>query len=407
MTDIDWLVSTISADDVDRYLTSRGWRSLPDKADEEGYVFFEAPIRDDFGNRIEIAVPMAAPDLLAEAVPRVLKIASAVERRSRYDIAVDMSPVSNDVLSVRIISTTRRSAIRLSSAPGMYRALHGLFLSGASVETNPAPFHKYPSRLGSDYAAGLLLRPARERSFSFAIQSELAGTALVNHFQGSAERAAGFKRSVMARVVRGLYRCRSAADAGNRWDNLHDEFKVGLNANMCDAVVRIYQEVAAPETEIEFSVAWSPKLATPADLRDVGPITFTENVVQSAYQLAGALRREPVLPVVDVIGHVTGLKDTTTTTDEQQLSFGYEDDSVTEPDTFDVDRVVTVRVERAVDSGGINFSTLYMSLDDDHYAVACDAHNPKTKRPIRAKGQLVRRGRKWVLDPCLLFVKVD
>jgi hypothetical protein len=282
-------------------------------------------------------------------------------------------------------------------------------LASASAEHNPAPWHRYGSQLGSAFASSLLLTPAAARSFSFAVQSNLGDGSLTDYFL-SQDRAATFKRGVMARVMRGLYRCKAAADSGNKWDNVRDEFKIGMNSNMCDAVVRMFQDVAAPDTKIEFGVSWSAKQPIPEDVRSVGPITYTEKTVLSATYLGRALKKEPESPIVDVIGYVVGLKDKAI--DEEQMPLfgagsGDGDEERSDPDPFDKDRVVTLKVEHAIQSGGVNFAVLRMSLDDDRYALACEAHRPKTKFAVRAKGRLVRRGRMYILDPCEYFGKVS
>lgn len=408
MKNIDSLLRTIGTSDVEMYLNMHGWQRLPATYASE-YIFYEAPIRDDFGKQIKVAVPVTQDNtIVSEAVPQIIKTVALVERRDRYAIAADMSPANVDVFSVRIVSAVTRSSIGLQNAQWMYRALYGLFVASASAEINPAPWHRYANQLGTEYAAGLRLMPAETRSFAFAVRSNLGDETLTNHFANNRNRAASFKRNVMTRVMRGLYRCRAASDADATWDGLREEFKSGMNSNMCDAVVRMYQEVAAPDTEIEFGVEWSPKQGVPDDVRDIGTVTYTEKVITFTNQLGRVFRKEPEAPRVDVIGYVIALRDKTAE-EQPQLLFGYDEDNE-EPeavaDAFDKDRVVTLKVENAVNSGGINFNVVRMSLDNDRYAIACDAHNPKTKFAVRAKGRLVRRGRNYVLDPCEYFDKL-
>src|SRR5262249_40171953 len=96
---------------------------------------------------------------------------------------------------------------------------------------------------------------------------------------------------------------------------------------------------------------------------------------------------------------------------QQRLVFSYSDsDEPVEPgesggsdeaDPFDDDRVVTLKVARSLKDVGVDFNVLSMSLSDDAYSLACDAH--KMKWAIRVKGKVVRRGKRWILDPCEHF----
>ncbi|WP_437294756.1 hypothetical protein [Sorangium sp. So ce426] len=400
----------IHAVDLARYLADHGWTVIPGLSDEDGYDIYEAPIQDDSGEPIQIAIPtFDDPGAVAEAIPRLSRLAAAIEQRPSNEVIADLSASRSDTLSIRIMPRHRHSKIHLKSAPVVYTAMYGLFAFAASAEAqvasrweaHRAAFMRRLNRVGIEFAANLWLMPAEQKSFSFDVESvlpddlALGGPGLL----GSREVAARFRRQVMVRIVRGLVRCRRAYD-NKRWENPYEEYIEGLNANMADALVDMYNGIGL--ADVDFSVRWSSMLREelPDDVRGVGVIHYTNDVVKLAYGLSRLLTKSQVNDEprnVNIYGPIVSLKDKKES--ESEADRGDWKNDVIEPNheaEFDADRVVTIETR---DKGAP--ATVHFSLGESDYRSACNAH--RDKRDVWARGLLQRKRGKWVLDPCEAF----
>lgn len=304
-----------------------------------------------------------------------------------------------DTLSVRIMPRDEENRISLRIAPVVYASIYGLFAFAASLEKYGSVCFQRIQRIGSEFAANLWLTPAEQRSFAFDIESVIPNDVnLSGWFLDDLEKTAEFRRNVMVRVVRGLSRCRIAYD-NERWEDPANEHKLGLNANMAEALVAMYNGIGV--ADVEFGIQWSTSVRyeIPEDIRAVRTIYYTNDVVKKAHELSGFLRHEgkDEPKSVHVHGAIFCLKDKK----DADASSDRDDwvRSVVEQHgeaEFDADRVVTI------DTDGKDVpTTVHFSLGEHDYRDACNAH--RDKKIVWARGQLQRRRGKWILDPCEAF----
>ena len=130
----------LSVSDVSDYLTQKRWTTVTDSDVEDGYQVYKAPMVDDFGDPLELVIPVRDdPDTSAEDVTRLIDAIASIEGRDYRNVEADVAGSSIDTLGVRLVPADKKQAIKLRSAPQIYREAYRLFLYGAAAELNPEP----------------------------------------------------------------------------------------------------------------------------------------------------------------------------------------------------------------------------------------------------------------------------
>jgi hypothetical protein len=382
----------IGAADIANYLISHGWSRPEGISSADGYTIFVAPARDDHDRLIRIALPTRDDDPnIGSVIRRVLGLAAAIERRSEEEIASDMSSVAIDAMDIRIIPRVGGDGIPLRASPYIYGSVSELFSFGATVEARPAPVvgRRRPTNEPNP-VNDFVLRPAERRSFAFRIETIMAGA--TQSLPGISENPEPIQRRVMSRIMRGLQRCMVATEGG--WEKPNTEYKVGLNANMCESLVDLHNAVSG--VDVEFSTQWSRKYPVPAELSGITSIRYTARMAARAIELASALRRIDGSELVELTGYIVGLNSKTSLRKKtQQTEFTYSSDV-----DFDPDYSLTVKAS----GRGVTPRHVHFSLPAKDYGKACDAH--KETRKVRLVGRLKLHLGKWVFDPLKSFEPV-
>lgn len=376
----------ISVDSVRAYLDSHGWITPSDAPLRDGYALYVAPIRDDRGADIRVAVPTQDLNALREVAARIVGLAAAIERRSPSIVAAEMSIAAVDVMDVRVLPADGGHRLRLDDCPGVYEAIHKLFACGAEAEIADGP--KVDRRPGAaeKVTRSIWVCPAEPRSFSFRVETVAPVTRdLFEGVDGDPTVGPPIQRRTFDRVVRGLQQCHAAAEMGAASPATKSN---GLTAKMCDALVLLHSAVDG--ACVEFGAEWSPVYPAPPDVADVGPILYTPRMAQVARNLAAKLRGPRTSRECTVIGTIFELKNKSGVRGRDQMSLSVLGAS------FDADNYIGIKTS----AGGLP-KHVYCSPRDNGYADACDAH--KVSRVVVATGVLEYRQNRWVLDPMKSF----
>lgn len=361
------------------------------------------------GSKALATLKETTSELVAEASSRITQTTAGLKNQRAEERLGNLVASNMDKLSVRLIPRDNNSRIRLRAAPAVYGSIYKLFAYSASVEgANGREFSSFFPRIqhiGTELASSLRLAPAEQRSFAFDIESIIPDT-LLSGLLGGVEKAEQFRRRVMVRIIRGLHRC-SIANDKRMWDDPFNEYKIGLNSNMCDALVNLYGQSGA--SSIEFGIQWSSSHSVPDDIAHINSVWCNDKTVEMAYQLSGVLRKDSPRGV-DASGAIIGLRDKTADDDVDELSaqpelFAAQEltlllgDGIESSKTyFNSERVVTMETNG---NGLPRF--IHFSLCEADYREACDAHKDKSKVRVHTSGILKFKTGKWILDPCEKF----
>ena len=177
-----------------------------------------------------------------------------------------------------------------------------------------------------------------------------------------------YERRVVERIVRGIAHAAEATDQRSTTP-IVDGYESGLNANMCDALIEMSEQV--PIDELIFSVDWSPKIPESPffyNFDSIGISGETVNILKSART---QLRSMEESKGVTIEGRVVLLKS---------------DSSPWEDEPDDEHTVVIAWI----DPNGKTVRTRVI-LSPSNYLEACDAH--MKGRNVAVSGLLERRGK--------------
>jgi len=360
----------IRIEDLTAYLARRGWQRTTEK--RERYLTFVGPTADD-GKRILMIVPqMNDQDDSYQRVTEALEQLSILEGRPLDELVQSIRNLDKDVLRVRILTGPKESgSLSFDVALGLVQGLRD-FLSAAAVnEESPKPSFAKATSAGRHYLERCRFGQTFTGSFGLTIESPVTLTSPALPLSG--EIAASFERRVMLRVARALASTRDAVLSGDVGP-LAIGFLVGLNANMCDAILEMPQEILEGETE--YSIIWSPEVEPPDDVIDANAIRLGPKSYSYLEAAARMLRVEQSKDVV-VRGRVVQLRSETAPADEDQDQSG--------------ERTITILWEQ----DDAPQTRVRVSLDAASYKLACDAH--KEGRLVSVKGKLEKQGKFWTL----------
>jgi hypothetical protein len=186
------------------------------------------------------------------------------------------------------------------------------------------------------------------------------------------------RRRVMERIARGL----SVLDDAVRTDSpelIVRSFNTAFNARMCDALADISGDAQLP---FEVGIDWATMFRPSDDVRELKPRRIGE--VQVSMLRFAAERLKAVEPHARVLlGHVVNLHCTQNPADGSAK------------------RTIAIKVIDEI----LGTKEVKMSLGPQFYALAIDAHSKGL--PVRATGQLQRRGSTWSMEAVSNFEALD
>lgn len=374
------ILDGIDVPHITAYLGASNWKRRANFPRKE-LVVFEGP-PDDNGEPIEAVFPSSArfSDFRRRLVD-LLEGLAVIENRPSIEIALDMLNPSVDRLRARVISEfASTGSIPLSYASVLVKGLQDLIVAAVCTEDEPRPFYPRAKKIGGKHAD--LWRLGQTQLGSFVATLECPVTPPAGRLFGPS--APPFERRVTERIMRGLGRLHTAVMDG-RIDPLVDEYKNGLNANMCEALLSLRDFPG--EAQIEFGVSWSKRLQGPADLPS--SVLIEERGFEFLHQAARVLRQSGESEERELRGHIV------------KLSAIDAEFSASQSVTMNDARIATLRF---IDERGVR-QHAKMSLGVEDYKVACEAH--RDNKLVTVHGRLEREGKQWRISGVHAFGVVD
>lgn len=354
------LAESIDVQEALDYFAAIGWSP----ADHPNQKLFVLRPSDHSLPPVDLVIPRSRAAV--DFVTRLVEAASVVGRIRDTEAEIILKQIqrlSADVLRARLLSVVvERRSLPLDTAQTIVGSLKDLVAYGASSESTPLPFFTKPTKVAAKHVHHCRFGHTFDGSFGFTVESPLLPA-----LQGTLtpDMPPPFERRVVERIYHGLGLVQQSVEE-SRIDPLVQHYDSGLNANMCDALVKMREKVT--DLRVEYSVDWSPKLPVPSSARavSIGPDAYT--YLQEA---ARALRSTaPPRPVV-IQGRVVMLKSD---------SAPWEDEP-TSPHTV---------VIAWIDAEGKPIRTRVV-LQPQDYLLACEAHTKGAT--VSVEGTLERRGK--------------
>ncbi|MCT1577047.1 hypothetical protein M3E13_04220 [Oceanobacillus kimchii] len=363
-------IRNIPPQNIVKYLKLQGWERNV-KFPNEKLIVFDGPI-DISGERIQAVIPseQSFRDYFIRIKELILSL-SEIEEREVDEVLSDILNPNVDRLKIRVLSDIAKSgSLPFSYAAKLVKGLRDFLVAAACVEENPQPFYRRATKVGMDYANDCRFGQTQFGSFIVTIESMVPSpTQLTLPLDSEIPANEHFNRRVVKRIQRGIGQLQSSLSAGDI-SPIVNEYKVGLNANMCEALLELKGENVG--IDLEYSVDWSINLPKPNNIPNVVKVTSEGfDYLESA---AKYLRDEDESVEKEIVGNVTKLSFSDIDNDENDYG----------------DRVITIRTDTP--DKVIN---VIVPLNLNDYKLACDAH--KDMKKVSVIGMLERVGNKWRL----------
>lgn len=265
--DMDAL-SAIRPVDTALYLRSQQWDQVQALPGRSSTWTFKTR-----GEEFEALLPMNVTLRdYALRMGELLNVLSVVENRSQSQIYRDLLTVSADVLRIRIADPALTDGtLSLEEHAQVAQKARDLILAAACAATEPrAVWHKRKPSAAMEYMRQVRMGQSERGSYVVTIISRITPELHQQKPDGQMllELQDPFERKVTTTLARSLQALGQAAERAslNQEMRAFDEvLALGVNANLCDAVVGIWGDSLLERT-LEFSFSWSPGRAVQASV---------------------------------------------------------------------------------------------------------------------------------------------
>ncbi|OPY49354.1 MAG: hypothetical protein A4E49_03177 [Methanosaeta sp. PtaU1.Bin112] len=358
----DRLLQLIKPRDLRAYLLDRGWTEVSSKRDYMLKYKSPKPISSD-GKYISLFVPKHENFVdYNETIDYALRVISAFETRT-YENLLNQILYFADCLKTRIIEA-KRGMIPLDQGISLYKGMLELITYSACAEYEPH-IKRFPRKLDRaiNYAETSLMGQSEVGSYIANIYIPLERKKSAFAW----DTTSPFARKVVLRILRGLDDLYDSVKEDNS-DPIIDNYRKGLNSNMCDALINIIE--VGMGNNIIVSAVLEPAYPLPDNISTEFILTpQSKNYLQDA---RSKLREDaPQEEERSFIGYVRLL------TRPEEVEKG-----TIILRTIDVERNKTINIK--------------MDLNDFDYKLAVEAHT--ARRYVFVKGILERKGKWWILE---------
>jgi hypothetical protein len=279
--------------------------------------------------------------------------------------------LDRDILSVRFVGPQASSGgLRLDTATMLVWQLRDLLAYAACVEEYPRPYFPKATSIGRKYTESCVFGHTFPGSFGFTIESPTGPAP----FSNALDTPPPFERRVITRVFRGIGDLRQALLSGDP-EFLAQRYETGLNANLCELLEDTLRQ--ADDSEMEYSVTWSPEWPTPAGLEDLHSVRLQPSAASFLGAAARQMRRLEESRLREISGKVVALQSDASAPDDERNE--------------DLERVATILWE---EQRGRKLR-VRVTLEPQDYVRACDAH--KAGLIVEVTGLLEKVGKFWTL----------
>lgn len=355
------VLNSLRPADMLTYLRASGWQRESEIGDKA-----ELWVKSDEGRlETDLLVPLRrqARDFALRA-SELLKTLEHVEGRSQQEIVEDIEATSTDTVRIRAISSDAGSGtISLDAGVVLIEQAREIVLAAACATVRPKPYwaRRKPAE-ASEYIKKVRLGQTERGSYVVALQSPVPPV-----LRASSEPELPFERQVTETLSKSLSAVHAAARQAAATGDL-EPFRVsvnaGVSANLCDAIVRLFN--ATPSAEFNVSISWSK--SRPSTLGPVYQTTLSSDFIPVIAEASRLFKEIAPEDDFELLGFVERL-DRATGMDSGHVA---------------VNTVIEERMRRV----GIE-------LRGSDYRTAVTAH--AESQPISCTGDLVKMGRSYEL----------
>jgi hypothetical protein len=349
--------------DVAAYLRSVGWKPV-ERIGDRGTAWAHAGHGD-----IEILLPLRQDlgDFTARMAD-VLSALEAAEERSQLDILRDITCSSSDVVRLQMTGPeVADDSLALPQGAAAFARAYELMLAAACAAVEPRSVYatRKPAQ-AVDYVGRLRLGQTEPGSYVVSILSPVPPS-LEQGAGAAGEMDDPFERRVTTTLARAAAAARGAAESAASTGELQpflDATRLGVSANLCDAIAGLVMDSGAESLAIRFR--WSPARVPPLDVPS--RVLFARDTARVVKEASRIFRETAPRDEFELLGMVVAL----------QRDEGAASGTVT----------IATLVEGAL-------RKVRVALGADGYALAIRAHQEECR--VRCLGRLVKEGRSLIL----------
>ncbi len=299
-------------------------------------------------------------------VSELMRIFAETSGRNEMALYRDLLGADRDVVRVRALGSENDGSVTLDAGVALVGYAWEMLLAAACAVNNPQPLYRAgANKEASDYLRRVRLGQTEHGSFVVTMLAPVPPLlqASLDPVRVDFEDEP-YDRKVTRRLMESLDACRSALEltnAGNGMDEFERAVRVGVSANLCEALAQLVEY----SDGLEVGLTWSRTRPGPETHRKVG---FSASDAEILREAARTFRSHRSRYDVELFGTVHQLKR------EQD----------------EVDGLVTLKA--LVDD---RIQSVRAVLDQASYSLAIQAHDRKL--PIVVRGDLERIGQRWQL----------
>lgn len=364
----------VSLRDLIQYLNDNAWE-IDDSFPNKNLLVFKKNISAD--NLVTIVLP--SKEHFADYPHRmraVLDTLSIVEGKSKQELVNEIASPDIDKLEIRVISTiSDEGSIPLNYAAGLVKGLKNLIVSAAYTEEKPRKVFKRPSQQALYYGDLFKLGQTNVGSYIVTVEScSLTNDNIEIVIENNEARTECFSRRIMKRIHRSMHQIENFNKENYRLNDIVETgYTSGINANICEALLSMYQE-GTPIT-LESKIKYSSAIEIDEELPTT--IVLKDDDYHIIKTIAEALRSEEP-ESVEIEGNVSKLSMV------GESSYG----------NISVNFIHENRRHSAK-----------VDLEEDDYKLACDAH--KNNKLVRIVGEMDTSKKTWEVLSLELFEVID
>lgn len=370
------LIEALTIDDIRFFLERSGWQKVDiDSRFRIKYKYMQ----EDIGLEIVLPQKKDSVDFILR-IEDIIRTLSSLYGKQQTEIIRQLYAFDRDFVNLRLIDkNVYRNTIPLFLADRVIRSLAKLLKFAAAQVEKTRAYYMRPPEKAVKYSEVLRFGHTFEGSFGFSVESPLNLPSI-----GMPEITinAPFARLAVERVYDGLEIVEKATKDGSS-AMIVDNIDSGFNANMCEAIVEISEEIQA--VEVAYNFGWSPMLP----ISDMNKSVKTFILSPGSYRVLEDATRQLKNDVDEldttISGAVTILK--------APPGFLVHEDAIT-----------LVTINGKTDTGIYVNITTHLKTED--YKLACDAH--RDGKFVLLRGHLVRGiNRRWEITEYSKFSIID
>ena len=314
-----------------------------------------------------------------DKVMKVIRTLSILEKISENEIISSITYKNGDLLKFRIRSSiSDEGYLPLHNASMFINQIYHLISSAIEVEKHPMPYYKKLTKDSVELANQFKFHQTEVGSFVFNIETDdLSSYPQQLNLDLDIERP--LTRKSFERIMKGFM----LINHENDYEELQGiSYRIGLNANMCDALIDILQ--INEDISIETTLIWSPIFESNKNIETNS--ILDKNVIHKLASLSEYYKDMENYNDIEVIARITTLNSVWL-------------DSRTHTR---LDHVITITW---YDKNRKRNYSCKVQLDEGNYRQACDAH--RDNKRVLVKGKIDMNRKRWIMEYVSYFEVIN